>query len=72
MELCEENHEACYATHGPQLDKLLSVFRSIDCEQALSGGELQVICSDGIPMDSKLIFPVADSVLVCGREKLML
>jgi hypothetical protein len=72
MELCEKNHEACYATHGPQLDKLLSVFRLIDCEQAFSSGELQVICSDGIPMDSGLIFPVAGSVLVCGREQLLL
>ncbi len=48
MKFCEENHEACNATHEPQLDKLLSVFRLIDCERALSSGELQVVCPDGI------------------------
>lgn len=49
MKFCEENHGACNATHGPQLDKLLSVFRLIDCERTLSSGELQVLCPDGIP-----------------------
>jgi hypothetical protein len=49
MKYCEENHEAYNATHGPQLDKLLSVFRLIDCERTLSSDELQVKCPDAIP-----------------------
>jgi hypothetical protein len=49
MKFCEENHEACNETYERQLDKLLSVFRLIDCERTLSSGELQVVCPDGIP-----------------------
>lgn len=49
MKFCVENHQTCSTTRGPQLEKVLSAFRLIDCERTLSSGELHVISPDVIP-----------------------
>jgi hypothetical protein len=56
MKFCVENHKTCGTTRGPQLKKVLSVFRLIDCERTLSSGDLHVLSPDGVPQYAALSY----------------
>lgn len=61
MKFCRDSHETCNAIRGPQMEKVLSLLRLIDCERTLSRGELHVISPVEFP-------PYAALSYVWGRE----